>query len=197
MSGKGGIEMTGSLARRVRAAARLIAGLGLALLLAAGAHAGEPLKLGPDSPLDQRVLTRPGAILRDAPGAEAVKKPPVFSTYYVFAREDRDGTPWLELGADQVFAWPTAEIAVMGAEGAASVVFKREIDSAEDPDAKRAELVQEYRDTFSTPFVAASRGLVDDIISPEDTRRKVAMALEILVNKRELRPAKKHGLGPV
>ena len=102
-----------------------------------------------------------------------------------------------DLGADQVFAWPTAEIAVMGAEGAASVVFKREIDAAEDPAARRAELVQEYRETFSTPFVAASRGLVDDIINPEDTRRKVAMALEILVNKRELRPAKKHGLGPV
>ena len=59
------------------------------------------------------------------------------------------------------------------------------------------QLVDEYRNTFSTPFVAASRGLVDDIISPEDTRRKVAMSLEILVNKRELRPAKKHGLGPV
>ena len=102
-----------------------------------------------------------------------------------------------DLGADDVFAWPTAEIAVMGAEGAASVVFKREIENAEDPVAKREELVQEYRDTFSTPFVAASRGLVDDIINPEDTRRKVAMALEILVNKRELRPAKKHGLGPV
>lgn len=102
-----------------------------------------------------------------------------------------------DLGADQVFAWPTAEIAVMGAEGAASVVFKREIEAADDPAAKRAELVQEYRDTFSTPFVAASRGLVDDIISPEDTRCKVAMALEILINKRELRPAKKHGLGPV
>ena len=101
-----------------------------------------------------------------------------------------------DLGADDVFAWPTAEIAVMGAEGAASVVFKREIENAEDPVAKREELVQEYRDTFSTPFVAASRGLVDDIINPEDTRRKVAMALEILVNKRELRPAKKHGLGP-
>lgn len=101
-----------------------------------------------------------------------------------------------DLGADQVFAWPTAEIAVMGAEGAASVVFKREIESAEDPVARRAELVTEYRETFSTPFVAASRGLIDDIINPEDTRRKVAMALEILVNKRELRPAKKHGLGP-
>jgi len=57
--------------------------------------------------------------------------------------------------------------------------------------------VDEYRETFSTPFVAASRGLVDDIINPADTRRKVAMALELLVNKRELRPAKKHGLGPV
>ncbi len=102
-----------------------------------------------------------------------------------------------DLGADQVFAWPTAEIAVMGAEGAASVVFKREIEAADDPAARREELVQEYKDTFSTPFVAASRGLVDDIINPADTRRKVAMALEILINKRELRPAKKHGLGPV
>ncbi|WP_415107846.1 acyl-CoA carboxylase subunit beta [Propioniciclava sp.] len=102
-----------------------------------------------------------------------------------------------DLGADQVFAWPTAEIAVMGAEGAANVVFRREIEAAEDPAAKREELVEEYRNTFSTPFVAASRGLVDDIINPEDTRRKVAMALEVLINKRELRPAKKHGLGPV
>ena len=85
----------------------------------------------------------------------------------------------------------------MGAEGAASVVFKREIDAADDPEARRQELVDEYRETFSTPFVAASRGLVDDIINPADTRRKVAMALELLVNKRELRPAKKHGLGPV
>ena len=102
-----------------------------------------------------------------------------------------------DLGADQVFAWPTAEIAVMGAEGAASVVFKREIDAAEDPAAKRVEMVEEYRETFSTPYMAAARGLVDDVINPEDTRRKVAMALELLVAKRELRPAKKHGLGPV
>lgn len=102
-----------------------------------------------------------------------------------------------DLGADQVFAWPTAEIAVMGAEGAASVVFKREIESAEDPATRRVELVEEYRETFSTPFMAASRGLVDDVINPEDTRRKVAMALELLQSKRELRPAKKHGLGPV
>ena len=101
-----------------------------------------------------------------------------------------------DLGADKVFAWPTAEIAVMGAEGAAGVVFKREIAEAEDPDKRRAELVEEYRETFSTPYVAASRGLVDDIIDPADTRREIATALELLASKRELRPAKKHGLGP-
>ncbi len=102
-----------------------------------------------------------------------------------------------DLGADKVFAWPSAEIAVMGAEGAANVVFKREIAAAEDPDAKREELVEEYRETFSTPFVAASRGLVDDIIDPADTRRQIALALELLVAKRELRPSKKHGLSPL
>ena len=101
-----------------------------------------------------------------------------------------------DLGADKVFAWPTAEIAVMGAEGAAGVVFKREIAEAEDPEKRRAELVEEYRETFSTPYVAASRGLVDDIIDPADTRREIATALELLASKRELRPAKKHGLGP-
>ena len=102
-----------------------------------------------------------------------------------------------DLGADKVFAWPTAEIAVMGAEGAANVVFRREIEAAEDKEARRAELVEEYRETFSTPYMAASRGLVDDIIDPADTRREIAVALELLVGKREIRPAKKHGLGPV
>lgn len=102
-----------------------------------------------------------------------------------------------DLGADKVFAWPTAEIAVMGAEGAANVVFRREIEAAEDQDKRRAELVAEYRETFSTPYMAASRGLVDDIIDPADTRRQIALSLELLVGKRELRPAKKHGLMPV
>ena len=96
-----------------------------------------------------------------------------------------------DLGADKVFAWPTAEIAVMGA-----VVFRKEIEAADDKEAKRAELVEEYRETFSTPYMAASRGLVDDIIDPADTRREIAMALELLIGKREIRPAKKHGLGP-
>jgi methylmalonyl-CoA carboxyltransferase 12S subunit len=102
-----------------------------------------------------------------------------------------------DLGADRVFAWPTAEIAVMGAQGAAGVVFRKEIADADDPVAKRAELVQLYRDAFSTPYVAASRGLVDDIVEPSDTRRKLARALENLSSKRDLRPPKKYGLIPL
>ena len=102
-----------------------------------------------------------------------------------------------DLGADRVFAWPTAEVAVMGAEGAVNVVFRKEIANAEDPAARREELTQMYKDTFSTPFMAASRGLVDDIIDPADTRANVAMALEVLANKRETRPFKKHGLTPM
>ncbi|MDQ1536345.1 MAG: methylmalonyl-CoA carboxyltransferase subunit [Actinomycetota bacterium] len=102
-----------------------------------------------------------------------------------------------DLGADRVFAWPSAEIAVMGAEGAAGVVFRKEIADAEDSVAKRAELVQLYRDAFSTPYVSAARGLVDDIIEPSDTRRKVARALENLSAKRDVRPQKKHGLIPL
>jgi methylmalonyl-CoA carboxyltransferase large subunit len=102
-----------------------------------------------------------------------------------------------DLGADRVFAWPTAEIAVMGAQGAAGVVFRREIAAAADPVARKAELVQLYRDTFSTPYVSAARGLVDDIIEPSDTRRKLARALENLSAKREPRPPKKHGLIPL
>jgi methylmalonyl-CoA carboxyltransferase large subunit len=101
-----------------------------------------------------------------------------------------------DLGADRVFAWPTAEIAVMGAEGAAEIVFRREIAEADDPVARRQELIEEYRSTFSSPYVAAARGLVDDIICPQRTREMVSRALEMLVAKRDLRPAKKHGLGP-
>lgn len=101
------------------------------------------------------------------------------------------------LGADRVVAWPTAEIAVMGAEGAAEIVFRREIDSAEDKEARREELVNEYRETFSNPYVAAGRRLVDDVIEPADTRKYLADALEALHTKRELRPQKKHGLIPL
>jgi methylmalonyl-CoA carboxyltransferase large subunit len=102
-----------------------------------------------------------------------------------------------DLGADRVVAWPTAEIAVMGAEGAAEIVFRREIDAAEDKAARRQELVNEYRETFSNPFVAAGRRLVDDIIDPAETRKVLVDALESLHAKREMRPGKKHGLIPL
>jgi methylmalonyl-CoA carboxyltransferase large subunit len=85
----------------------------------------------------------------------------------------------------------------MGAEGAAEIVFRREIDSAEDKAARRQELIQQYRETFSTPYVSAARRLVDDIIEPSETRKYLAQALEALHTKRELRPPKKHGLIPL
>lgn len=102
-----------------------------------------------------------------------------------------------DLGADRVFAWPSAEVAVMGAEGAAEIVFRHDIEAAEDQAAKRAELIDNYRETFANPYVAASRRLVDDIIEPSASRKAVAEAFEALTTKRELRPAKKHGLIPL
>jgi len=101
------------------------------------------------------------------------------------------------LGADMVFAWPTAEIAVMGPEGAANIIFKKDIAQAEDPIKFRAEKIQEYRDKFSNPYIAAARGYVDDVIEPARTRIHIASALEMLVSKRETRPSKKHGNIPL
>jgi methylmalonyl-CoA carboxyltransferase large subunit len=102
-----------------------------------------------------------------------------------------------DLGADRVVAWPSAEIAVMGAEGAAEIVFRREIDAAPDKAVRRKELITEYRETFATPYFSAGRRLVDDIIEPAETRKYLAAALESLHAKRELRPPKKHGLIPL
>jgi methylmalonyl-CoA carboxyltransferase large subunit len=102
-----------------------------------------------------------------------------------------------DLGADRVFAWPTAEVAVMGAEGAVDIVFRKELQEATDKKAKRAELVERYREVFSTPYVAAGRRLVDSVIEPSLTRRHISQALEYLQTKRELRPPKKHGLIPL
>jgi methylmalonyl-CoA carboxyltransferase 12S subunit len=102
-----------------------------------------------------------------------------------------------DLGADRVFAWPTAEVAVMGAEGAVEIVFRKEVQEAQDKAARRAELIETYRSTFATPYVAAGRRLVDEIIEPADTRKHLARALEYLQTKRENRPPKKHGLIPL
>ncbi len=101
------------------------------------------------------------------------------------------------LGADRVAAWPSAEVAVMGAEGAVSVLFRNEIKTAEDPKQKRKELIDEYRENFVTPYPAAAEGLVDSIIEPKMTRHYVSIALEALKNKRAPRPQKKHGLIPL
>jgi methylmalonyl-CoA carboxyltransferase large subunit len=102
-----------------------------------------------------------------------------------------------DLGADCAFAWPTAEVAVMGAEGAVEIVFRKEMQEAPDKAAKRAELIEQYRAAFASPYIAAGRRLVDDIIEPQYTRKHLAQALEYLQNKRDHRPQKKHGLIPL
>ena len=102
-----------------------------------------------------------------------------------------------DLGADMVFAWPSAEIAVMGPDGAANIIFKKDIEGAEDPVQTRAEKIQEYKDKFATPYIAAKRGYVDAVIEPKESRPRLANAFEMLASKRENRPAKKHGNLPV
>ncbi len=101
------------------------------------------------------------------------------------------------LGADLVYAWPNAEIAVMGPEGAANIIFRKDIAAAENPPEKRQEKIAEYRDKFANPYVAASRGLVDDVIDPRQTRISLINALESCATKRENRYRKKHGNFPV
>ncbi len=102
-----------------------------------------------------------------------------------------------DLRADMVFAWPTAEIAVMGAEGAVDVLYRKEIADNEDREAARAERIEEYRDRFASPYMAASHGMITDVISPSQTRCVVSLALRNSLKKCEVRPPKKHGLIPL
>jgi propionyl-CoA carboxylase beta chain len=102
-----------------------------------------------------------------------------------------------DLGADLVFAWPTAEIAVMGAEGAVNIVFGKEIKAAENADAKRMELIEAYRDEFASPYQAAANAFITDVIEPAQTRGCVSLGLRSLLSKRETRPPKKHGNIPL
>ena len=99
--------------------------------------------------------------------------------------------------ADFNFAWPTAEVAVMGPEGAVNIVFRKELEEANDTEARRAELVQEYREQFASPYVAAERGYVDEVIEPRRTRPVLIDALETTLTKREPRPRRKHGNIPL
>ena len=94
-------------------------------------------------------------------------------------------------------AWPSSEIAVMGSEGAVNIIFRKELAKAKDPEKKRAELVEEYRDKFANPYIAASRGYIDDVIEPSTTRARLINALEMLNNKRDKNPPKKHGNIPL
>jgi methylmalonyl-CoA decarboxylase subunit alpha len=102
-----------------------------------------------------------------------------------------------DLGADMAFAWPSAEIAVMGASGACNIIHRRAIKGADDPEAKRAELIAEYEQLFSNPYCAASRGYIDGVIVPSETRPRLIEALEIMCSKRETLPPKKHGNIPL
>jgi len=101
------------------------------------------------------------------------------------------------LGADYVFAWPNAEIAVMGPQGAANIIFRKEIKKADDSGKKRQEKIEEYRENFANPYRAAAEGYVDDIIDPSQTRPRIIMALESIINKKEDRPNRKHGNIPL
>jgi propionyl-CoA carboxylase beta chain len=99
--------------------------------------------------------------------------------------------------ADFNVAWPSAEIAVMGPEGAVNIIYRREIGEAEAAEAKRSELVTEYREHLANPYVAAQRGYIDDVIEPSETRPRLINALNMLQNKRDENPPKKHGNIPL
>jgi propionyl-CoA carboxylase beta chain len=101
------------------------------------------------------------------------------------------------LRTDFNYAWPTAEVAVMGPEGAVNVLYKKELDAANDPVAERAKRVADFREKFASPFIAAAHGFVDEIIQPRATRRKLILALATLNTKREKNPPKKHGNIPL
>jgi propionyl-CoA carboxylase beta chain len=101
------------------------------------------------------------------------------------------------LGADMNVAWPTAQIAVMGAQGAVNILHRAEIAAADDPETRRAELITDYEDTLANPYLAAERGYIDAVIQPHETRSEIVRSLRLLRNKRETLPPKKHGNIPL
>ena len=101
------------------------------------------------------------------------------------------------IGADMNFAWPNAEIAVMGAKGASEIIFRREISAADDPTAKLKEKEDEYAEKFANPYRATARGFIDEVVNPRNTRRKLIKAFSMLENKKAELPKKKHGNMPL
>jgi acetyl-CoA carboxylase carboxyltransferase component len=102
-----------------------------------------------------------------------------------------------DMGADVVLAWPTAAVAVMGAEGAANIIYRRNIKESPNPEATRQAKITEYKARFDNPYWAAGRGYIDDVIDPKDTRRHLICHLQMLSDKTEERPFKKHGNMPL
>ena len=101
------------------------------------------------------------------------------------------------VGSDLAFAWPTAELAVMGPQGAVEVLHRRDFQAAADPETRKAELVEDYTERFANPYIAAERGFVDDVIDPAETRRKVIAGFRAIQTKREDLPKRKHGIIPL
>ena len=101
------------------------------------------------------------------------------------------------LRGDLLYAWPNAEIAVMGAEAAVNILYRSELRASSNPDQRRMELASEYENKFNNPYVAAARGLIDNVIEPRDTRRVLIRALELTLSKHERHVLKKHGLSPM
>lgn len=101
------------------------------------------------------------------------------------------------IGADVALAWPNAEIAVMGPDGAANIIFREDINNADNPEETRQQKINEYREKFANPYIASAKGMIDDVIDPRDTRARLIRSLDVLINKRESRPAKRHGNIPL
>jgi propionyl-CoA carboxylase beta chain len=101
------------------------------------------------------------------------------------------------LGSDINFAWPSAEIAVMGAQGAVNILYRKELSDAQDPEAKRAELVKDYNESLANPYLAAERGTIDTVIEPSQSRAYITKAFRTLKTKRDVLPARKHGNIPL
>jgi propionyl-CoA carboxylase beta chain len=101
------------------------------------------------------------------------------------------------IGSDICLAWPTAEIAVLGPKGAAEIIYRKEIKDADDPDEVLAQKTEEYREMYANPFMAAKRGFIDDVIKPSETRHRIIRSLQVLENKKERKPKRKHGNIPL
>jgi len=149
----------------------------------------------PGSDQEERGLIRHGAKLLYAYAEATVPKVSVLvrkaygGAYIVMSSK--------HLRGDINFAWPSAEIAVLGPEAAVNIIYREEIKQAEDPEAARRKLGEEYEKRFANPYIAASRGYIDDVIDPAETRPKIISALAMLQNKRETLPPKKHGSIPL